>query len=153
MDEGSARAVRVSFKRLYDDGLAYRAEALINWCPGCRTSVSDLEVIPTPGDGTLWTIRYHVIDEGTGQPDPDRRITVATTRPETILGDTAVAVHPEDDRYRRSSAGASGSRSSSATCRSSPTTSSIARSARARSRSRRRTTATTTPPASATACR
>ena len=100
MDEGSARAVRVSFKRLYDDGLAYRAEALINWCPGCRTSVSDLEVIPTPETGTLWTIRYHVIDEATGQPDPARWIAVATTRPETILGDTAVAVHPDDDRYR-----------------------------------------------------
>ena len=100
MDEGSARAVRVSFKRLYDDGLAYRAEALINWCPGCRTSVSDLEVIPTPETGTLWTVRYHVIDEATGQPDPARWIAVATTRPETILGDTAVAVHPDDDRYR-----------------------------------------------------
>ena len=100
MDEGSARAVRVSFKRLYDDGLAYRAEALINWCPGCRTSVSDLEVIPTPETGTLWTVRYHVIDAATGQPDPDRWIAVATTRPETILGDTAVAVHPDDDRYR-----------------------------------------------------
>ena len=100
MDEGSARAVRVSFKRLYDDGLAYRTEALINWCPGCRTSVSDLEVIPTPETGTLWTIRYHLIDEATGAPDPGRSIAVATTRPETILGDTAVAVHPDDDRYR-----------------------------------------------------
>ncbi len=100
MDEGSARAVRVSFKRLYDDGLAYRTEALINWCPGCRTSVSDLEVIPTEETGTLWTIRYHLIDEATGQPDPGAWIAVATTRPETILGDTAVAVHPEDDRYR-----------------------------------------------------
>jgi valyl-tRNA synthetase len=100
MDEGSARAVRVSFKRLYDEGLAYRAEALINWCPGCLTSVSDLEVIPTPETGTLWTIRYHLVDEATRQPDPDAWIAVATTRPETILGDTAVAVHPEDERYR-----------------------------------------------------
>ncbi len=100
MDEGSARAVRVSFKRLYDDGLAYRTEALINWCPGCRTSVSDLEVIPTPETGTLWTIRYHLVDEATGAPDPAAWIAVATTRPETILGDTAVAVHPDDDRYR-----------------------------------------------------
>ena len=100
MDEGSARAVRVSFKRLFDDGLAYRTEALINWCPGCRTSVSDLEVIPTPETGTLWTIRYHVLDEATGAPDPGAWIAVATTRPETILGDTAVAVHPDDDRYR-----------------------------------------------------
>jgi valyl-tRNA synthetase len=100
MDEGSARAVRVSFKRLADDGLAYRAEALVNWCPGCRTSVSDLEVIPTPETGTLWTVRYHLIDEATGQPDPGTWIAVATTRLETILGDTAVAVHPEDERYR-----------------------------------------------------
>jgi len=100
MDDGSARAVRVSFKRLYDDGLAYRAEGLINWCPGCRTSVSDLEVIPTPETGTLWSIRYHLLDAATGEPSPDEWITVATTRPETILGDTAVAVHPDDDRYR-----------------------------------------------------
>ncbi|MEO8273111.1 MAG: valine--tRNA ligase [Chloroflexota bacterium] len=100
MDEGSAKAVRVSFKRLYDDGLAYRTEALINWCPGCRTSVSDLEVIPTEETGTLWTIRYHLIDDATGEPDPGTWIAVATTRPETILGDTAVAVHPDDDRYR-----------------------------------------------------
>jgi valyl-tRNA synthetase len=100
MDEGSARAVRVAFERLYRDGLAYRTEALINWCPGCRTSVSDLETIPTPETGTLWTLRYHLIDEATGQPSPDETISVATTRPETILGDTAVAVHPDDDRYR-----------------------------------------------------
>ncbi len=99
MDEGSARAVRVSFKQLFDDGLAYRAEGLINWCPGCRTSVSDLEVIPTPETGTLWSIRYHLLDDATGELDPDAGITVATTRPETILGDTAVAVHPEDERY------------------------------------------------------
>jgi valyl-tRNA synthetase len=100
MDEGSATAVRVAFTTLYERDLAYRAEALVNWCSGCRTSVSDLEVIPTPEKGTIWSIRYHLIDESTGQPDPDGTITVATTRPETILGDTAVAVHPEDDRYR-----------------------------------------------------
>jgi valyl-tRNA synthetase len=100
MDEGSAKAVRVAFATLYERDLAYRTEALVNWCPGCRTSVSDLEVIPTPESGTLWSIRYHLIDEATGEPDPDETITVATTRPETILGDTAVAVHPDDDRYR-----------------------------------------------------
>ncbi|TME13276.1 MAG: valine--tRNA ligase [Chloroflexi bacterium] len=100
MDEASSKAVRVAFERLYRDGLAYRTEALINWCPGCRTSVSDLETIPTPEVGTLWTLRYHLIDEGTGEPSPDETISVATTRPETILGDTAVAVHPDDDRYR-----------------------------------------------------
>ena len=100
MDEGSAKAVRVSFTRLYRDGLAYRTEALINWCPGCRTSVSDLEVIPTEETGTLWTVRYHLVDAETGQPDANRTISVATTRPETILGDAAVAVHPDDVRYR-----------------------------------------------------
>ncbi|MFL5750435.1 MAG: valine--tRNA ligase [Chloroflexota bacterium] len=99
MDEGSAKAVRVAFERLYRDGLAYRTEALINWCPGCRTSISDLEVNPKPETGTLWTVRYHLIDEATGVPDDDATISVATTRPETILGDTAVAVHPDDPRY------------------------------------------------------
>jgi valyl-tRNA synthetase len=89
MDEGSAAAVREAFTRLYRDGLAYRTEALVNWCPGCRTSVSDLEVVPTPETGTLWSVRYHLIDEATGEPSPDQTITVATTRPETILGDTA----------------------------------------------------------------
>jgi valyl-tRNA synthetase len=100
MDEVSSRAVREAFFRLHRDGLAYRTEALINWCPGCRTSVSDLEVIPTPEIGTLWTVRYHLIDEATGEPSPTDTIGVATTRPETILGDTAVAVHPDDERYR-----------------------------------------------------
>ncbi len=99
MDEVSARAVRVAFKRLHDDGLAYRTEALVHWCPGCRTSVSDLEVIPTEEAGTLWTVRYHLLDEATGEPRPDETISVATTRPETILGDTAVAVYPGDARF------------------------------------------------------
>src|SRR5689334_4356471 len=99
MDDGSAKAVRVAFERLYRDDLAYRTEALINWCPGCRTSVSDLETIPTPETGTLWTLRYHLVDESTGLPSPGETISVATTRPETILGDTAVAVHPGDPRY------------------------------------------------------
>src|SRR5919205_4677097 len=98
MDDGSAKAVRVAFDRLYRDGLAYRTEALVNWCPGCRTSVSDLEVIPTPELGTLWSVRYHLVDEATAAVLPDA-IVVATTRPETILGDTAVAVHPDDLRY------------------------------------------------------
>ncbi len=99
MDDVSARAVRVAFERLYREGLAYRTEALINWCPGCRTSVSDLEVVSSPETGTLWSIRYHLLDEATGEPDPEGTITVATTRPETILGDVAVAVHPDDERY------------------------------------------------------
>jgi valyl-tRNA synthetase len=99
MDEVSGKAVREAFLRLHRKGLAYRAEALVNWCPGCRTSVSDLEVIPTPETGTLWRVRYHLLDPETGLADPGRTLTVATTRPETILGDTAVAVHPDDPRY------------------------------------------------------
>ncbi len=99
MDEGSARAVRVAFKRLWDADLAYRGEALVNWCPRCRTTISDLENIKRDELGTLWTIRYHLAGPD-GTPDPDAWISVATTRPETIFGDTAVAVHPDDDRYR-----------------------------------------------------
>jgi valyl-tRNA synthetase len=99
MDEGSARAVRVAFKRLWNAGLVYRGEALVNWCPRCRTTISDLENIHREETGTLWTVRYHLVRED-GTPDPGRWISVATTRPETILGDTAVAVHPDDDRYR-----------------------------------------------------
>ena len=98
MDDGRAAAVRVAFKRLYDDGLAYRAEQLINWCPGCRTSVSDLEVVATPTKGTLWSVRYHFVrDDGSADPTPRSRS--PPRGPETILGDTAVAVHPEDERY------------------------------------------------------
>ena len=100
MDDDSAKAVRVAFKTLHERDLAYRTEALVNWCPGCRTSVSDLEVISTPETGTLWSVRYHLLDEAAGHPLADETITVATTRPETILGDTAVAVHPGDERYR-----------------------------------------------------
>ncbi|MES2209076.1 MAG: valine--tRNA ligase [Chloroflexota bacterium] len=99
MDEGSSRAVRTAFARLYREDLAYRTETLVNWCPGCRTSVSDLEVLPTEERGTLWTIRYHLIDPRSGEPRTDAWLSVATTRPETILGDTAVAVHPSDARY------------------------------------------------------
>jgi valyl-tRNA synthetase len=99
MDEGSARAVRVAFKRLWDAGYVYRGEALINWCPRCRTTISDLENIHREQTGTLWTIRYHLA--GTDDaPDADRWIAVATTRPETLLGDVAVAVHPDDERFR-----------------------------------------------------
>ncbi len=101
MDDGSAKAVRVAFEHLYQADLAYRTEALVNWCPGCRTSVSDLEVIGTPETGTLWSVRYHLIDPATGEPSPGETITIATTRPETILGDTAVAVHPDDPRYQQ----------------------------------------------------
>jgi valyl-tRNA synthetase len=99
MDEGSARAVRVAFKRLWDAGLVYRGEALVNWCPRCLTTISDLENVHRDEMGTLWTIRYH-LEAADGTPDPDAWISIATTRPETLLGDTAVAVHPDDERYR-----------------------------------------------------
>jgi len=99
MDESSARAVRVAFKRLWDAGLVYRGEALVNWCPRCLTTISDLENVHRDETGTIWTIRYH-LERPDGTPDPDAWISVATTRPETLLGDTAVAVHPADDRYR-----------------------------------------------------
>ena len=98
MDEGTARAVRVAFKRLWDAGLVYRGEALVNWCPRCRTTISDLENVHVEVMGTLWTIRYHLADDS-GTPDPERWISVATTRPETLLGDVAVAVHPDDERF------------------------------------------------------
>ena len=94
----SARAVRTAFKRLWDAGLAYRGEALVNWCPRCRTTISDLENVHRDEMGTLWTIRYH--PQGTaGHRIRTRWISVATTRPETLLGDVAVAVHPDDARY------------------------------------------------------
>ena len=99
VDEASSKAVRTAFARLYRDGLAYRAEALANWCSGCQTTVSDLEVVPTPETGTLWTIRYHVVGSD-GSILPDRWIAIATTRPETLLGDTAVAINPDDPRHQ-----------------------------------------------------
>ncbi len=89
-----SRVVRLVFVRLYEEGLIYRAHYLINWCPNCLTALSDLETVHEERQGQLWHIRYPVI--GTNE-----HIVVATTRPETMLGDTAVAVHPADDRYRR----------------------------------------------------
>jgi len=93
MDAGSSRAVLEVFVRLYEEGLLYRANRLINWCPDCRTALSDLEVEHEERQGSIWEIRYPVKGR-------DRFLTVATTRPETMLGDTAVAVHPDDPRYR-----------------------------------------------------
>jgi valyl-tRNA synthetase len=90
MDEGLSRAVQTIFKRLFDDGLIYRAERIINWCPRCLTALSDIEVDHSDDDGELVSIRYG---------DGDNSIVVATTRAETMLGDTAVAVHPDDERY------------------------------------------------------
>ena len=93
MDEGLSTAVREVFVRLYEDGLIYRDNRLINWCPRCHTALSDLEVEHDDKKGNLWHLRYPV--KGT-----DQCLIVATTRPETMLGDTAVAVNPEDERYR-----------------------------------------------------
>jgi len=92
MDAGLSRAVQTIFKQLYDDGLIYRAERIINWCPRCLTALSDIEVDHSDDEGELTSIRYG---------DDDHSIVVATTRPETMLGDTAVAVHPDDPRYAR----------------------------------------------------
>ncbi|MGZ4601991.1 MAG: valine--tRNA ligase, partial [Kineosporiaceae bacterium] len=95
MDEGFSRAVQTIFKRLYDDGLIYRAERIINWCPRDRTALSDIEVDHHDDEGELISIRYGDL------ADPSAAsIVVATTRAETMLGDTAVAVHPDDDRYK-----------------------------------------------------
>ena len=93
MDEGPSKAVRTTFVRLYEKGLIYRGERIINWCPRCVTALSDLEVEHEDTSGHLWYVRYHL-------KGSDEFITVATTRPETILGDTAVAVNPEDERHR-----------------------------------------------------
>ncbi|HYQ66703.1 valine--tRNA ligase [Actinophytocola sp.] len=94
MDEGLSKAVQTIFKKLYEDGLIYRAERIINWCPRCLTALSDIEVEHSDDEGELISIRYGSLD------DADRSIVVATTRAETMLGDTAVAVHPDDDRYQ-----------------------------------------------------
>ncbi len=93
MDEGLSKAVRTVFVTLYQDGLIYRDNRLINWCPRCHTALSDIEVEHEEKKGHLWHIRYPVVGQ------PGRFVTVATTRPETMLGDTAVAVHPDDERY------------------------------------------------------
>ncbi|MCC7175142.1 MAG: valine--tRNA ligase [Bryobacterales bacterium] len=92
MDPGLSRAVREVFVRLYEKGLIYRGEYMVNWCPHCHTALSDLETVREETQGNLWHIRYPV--KGT-----ESHLVVATTRPETMLGDTAVAVHPKDERY------------------------------------------------------
>ena len=92
MDEGCSKAVREVFVNLYNKGLIYRGYRIINWCPHCRTALSDAEVEYTEQPGSFWHVRYPV-------KGSDEYVTIATTRPETMLGDTAVAVHPEDERY------------------------------------------------------
>ncbi|MGO9325304.1 MAG: valine--tRNA ligase [Terracidiphilus sp.] len=97
MDERLSIAVREAFVRLYHQGLIYRGAYIVNWCPGCQTAVSDLEVVHSEHKGHLWEIRYPVLSAD--GKDSGEFLTVATTRPETMLGDTAVAIHPEDERY------------------------------------------------------
>ena len=94
MDQGLSLAVRKVFVQLYEEGLIYRGERLINWCPRCLTALSDIEVEHENIKGALYQVRYPLAN------DPEAFLTVATTRPETLLGDTAVAVHPEDPRYQ-----------------------------------------------------
>jgi len=93
MDEGCSEAVQEVFVRLYERGLIYRGNRIINWCSKCRTTISDIEVEHVDREGKLWHIKYPVADS-------DDFVVVATTRPETMLGDTGVAVHPDDQRYR-----------------------------------------------------
>ncbi len=93
LDEGCSRAVAEVFVRLYNKGLIYRGNYITNWCPTCKTVISDIEVEHEDEKGSLWHVRYPFADG-------DGYVTIATTRPETILGDTAVAVHPSDERYR-----------------------------------------------------
>jgi valyl-tRNA synthetase len=93
LDEQLSRAVRRVFVSLYEEGLIYRGTYIVNWCPRCRTALSDLEVVHKDTTGKLWYVRYPGADGGEG-------VIVATTRPETMLGDTAIAVNPDDERYR-----------------------------------------------------
>ncbi|MDQ2847625.1 MAG: valine--tRNA ligase [Actinomycetota bacterium] len=106
LDDGLSAAVQNIFKKLYDDGLIYRAERIINWCPGCLTAISDIEVDHSDDPGELVSIRYDGLDADTndaGPTDTDAfaafSVVVATTRVETMLGDSAIAVHPDDERY------------------------------------------------------
>ena len=94
LDNGLSRAVRTAFVRLYSKGLIYRGEYMVNWCPRCTTAISDLEVEHEERETHLWYVRYWLTGGG------DDYVVVATTRPETILGDTAVAVNPDDERYK-----------------------------------------------------
>jgi valyl-tRNA synthetase len=93
LDPGLSHAVQECFVRLFEEGLIYRGEYMVNWCPRCNTAISDLEVAYQSKQGKLWYLRYPLLNGG-------GHVIVATTRPETMLGDTAVAVHPEDERYR-----------------------------------------------------
>jgi valyl-tRNA synthetase len=100
MDEGLSRAVRKVFVELYRDGLIYKDKRLVNWDPKLLTAISDLEVVQVEIKGHLWHLRYPIEGKTFSADDPSSFIVVATTRPETMLGDTAVAVHPDDERYK-----------------------------------------------------
>jgi valyl-tRNA synthetase len=93
MDEGLSRAVRIVFVTLYKEGLIYRSNYIVNWCPRCHTALSDLEVEHEEKEGAIYEIKYPIKGD-------DRYIVIGTTRPETMLGDTAIAVHPDDERYK-----------------------------------------------------
>jgi len=99
VDEARVRAVREAFVRLYEEGLIYRARAIIQWCPSCLTALSDIEVEHNDEAGHLWQFAYPLAPEDR-RPDRPEAVVVATTRPETVFGDVAVAVHPDDPRYR-----------------------------------------------------
>jgi len=101
LDEGLSKAVREVFVRLYEEGLIYRGERIINWCPRCMSALSDLEVNHVDTQGTLTYVRYPLVPLPDQENAPTEYISVATTRPETILGDTAVAVNPKDPRYKK----------------------------------------------------
>src|SRR5690606_38981149 len=96
---GFSRAVHEVFIRLYDEGLIYRGNRLVNWDTKLHTAISDLEVASEEENGSFWHFRYPLCDGATTQDGKDH-IIIATTRPETLLGDTAVAVHPDDERYK-----------------------------------------------------
>lgn len=95
MDEGCSKAVNDVFVKLYEKGLIYRGNRIINWCPDCLTSLSDIEVEHEEKDGKYYYVKYYFVD------NDDEYFTIATTRPETIFGDTAIAVHPDDERYQK----------------------------------------------------
>ncbi len=100
LDEGLSRAVVKVFVQLYNEGLIYKDKRLVNWDPKLQTAISDLEVVQVETKGHLWYFRYPLADKSFDPNDPSTFIVVATTRPETMLGDTAVAVHPDDERYK-----------------------------------------------------
>ncbi len=100
-DDDYVDSVTTEFISLYNEGLIYRGNYMTNWCPRCRTAISDIEVEHQERDGYLWDIKYPLIDSATGKPSNEEYIIVSTTRPETMLGDTAVAVNPGDSRYKK----------------------------------------------------